>query len=114
MAPPDKGKYKCTTGSNAESSSSSTPVVLALIHNYHQLSIQHRRRLQHQQPAFKEMAHVAQGQPVKMFTACQQKANNASHPQYLPGIRCPTCRESGKEVWVLPGKECGYCGTPCG
>ncbi|KAG7145309.1 hypothetical protein HYQ46_005937 [Verticillium longisporum] len=53
MAPPDKGKYKCTTGSNAESSSSSTPVVLALIHNYHQLSIQHRRRLQHQQPAFK-------------------------------------------------------------
>ncbi|UQC83155.1 uncharacterized protein CLUP02_08648 [Colletotrichum lupini] len=30
------------------------------------------------------------------------------------GIRCPTCHASGKEVWVLPGKECGYCGTPCG
>ncbi|KAL2758506.1 hypothetical protein ACRALDRAFT_1075076 [Sodiomyces alcalophilus JCM 7366] len=34
--------------------------------------------------------------------------------QLLPGIKCPTCKESGKEVWVLPGKECGYCGTPCG
>ncbi|KAH7377199.1 hypothetical protein B0T11DRAFT_218643, partial [Plectosphaerella cucumerina] len=32
----------------------------------------------------------------------------------LPGIRCPTCQDSGEEVWVLPGKECGYCGTPCG
>ncbi|ROT37616.1 hypothetical protein SODALDRAFT_201187 [Sodiomyces alkalinus F11] len=35
-------------------------------------------------------------------------------PQLLPGIKCPTCKQSGKEVWVLPGKECGYCGTPCG
>ncbi|CRK13151.1 hypothetical protein BN1723_003454 [Verticillium longisporum] len=62
-----------------------------------------------------KMAYVAQHQHVKASTLCQQKPpTSVPHPQYLPGIRCPTCRDSGKEVWVLPGKECGYCGTPCG
>ncbi|ESU14505.1 hypothetical protein FGSG_13295, partial [Fusarium graminearum PH-1] len=30
-----------------------------------------------------------------------------------PGTRCPTCALAGKEVWVIPGRACGYCGTPC-
>jgi hypothetical protein len=30
-----------------------------------------------------------------------------------PGVRCPTCAVEGKEIWVLPGRCCGYCGTPC-
>ncbi|KAI2605154.1 uncharacterized protein GGS25DRAFT_418125 [Hypoxylon fragiforme] len=28
-----------------------------------------------------------------------------------PGKRCPTCEGKGKEVWVLPGRDCPYCGT---
>ncbi|EHK16956.1 uncharacterized protein TRIVIDRAFT_214226 [Trichoderma virens Gv29-8] len=31
----------------------------------------------------------------------------------VPGTRCPTCALDGKEVWVIPGRCCGYCGTPC-
>lgn len=31
----------------------------------------------------------------------------------VPGTRCPTCALAGKEVWVIPGRACGYCGTPC-
>ncbi|KAM0249028.1 hypothetical protein ACHAQJ_009235 [Trichoderma viride] len=31
----------------------------------------------------------------------------------VPGTRCPTCALAGKEVWVIPGRCCGYCGTPC-
>lgn len=31
----------------------------------------------------------------------------------VPGTRCPTCALTGKEVWVIPGRCCGYCGTPC-
>lgn len=34
-------------------------------------------------------------------------------PGKIPGTRCPTCALAGKEVWVSPGRECGYCGTPC-
>ncbi|KAK0629416.1 hypothetical protein B0T17DRAFT_185433 [Bombardia bombarda] len=30
----------------------------------------------------------------------------------LPGVKCPTCAEEGKEVWVIPGRACGYCSTP--
>ncbi|KAI0385223.1 hypothetical protein F5Y04DRAFT_277288 [Hypomontagnella monticulosa] len=28
-----------------------------------------------------------------------------------PGKRCPTCQGKGQEVWVLPGRDCPYCGT---
>ncbi|KAI1392383.1 uncharacterized protein F4822DRAFT_425592 [Hypoxylon trugodes] len=28
-----------------------------------------------------------------------------------PGKRCPTCQSKGTEVWVLPGRDCPYCGT---
>ncbi|EFX01850.1 hypothetical protein CMQ_4921 [Grosmannia clavigera kw1407] len=31
----------------------------------------------------------------------------------LPGVRCPKCAKDGKEVWVIPGRACGYCGTAC-
>ncbi|KAI5925749.1 hypothetical protein F4810DRAFT_708263 [Camillea tinctor] len=31
-----------------------------------------------------------------------------------PGKRCPTCQANGSEVWVLPGRCCGYCGTYVG
>ncbi|KAK3380978.1 hypothetical protein B0H63DRAFT_474699 [Podospora didyma] len=30
----------------------------------------------------------------------------------LPGVRCPTCAANGEEVWVIPGRNCGYCRTP--
>ncbi|RDA85105.1 hypothetical protein CP532_2039 [Ophiocordyceps camponoti-leonardi (nom. inval.)] len=32
----------------------------------------------------------------------------------LPGVRCPRCFARGVEVWVIPGKNCKECGTPCG
>ena len=31
----------------------------------------------------------------------------------MAGVRCPTCAIKGQEVWVIPGKACGYCGTAC-
>ncbi|RKU45439.1 hypothetical protein DL546_007035 [Coniochaeta pulveracea] len=31
----------------------------------------------------------------------------------LPGVRCPTCAANGQEVWVIPGRACSNCGTPC-
>ncbi|KAK4224027.1 hypothetical protein QBC38DRAFT_371891 [Podospora fimiseda] len=30
----------------------------------------------------------------------------------MPGVLCPTCAEKGQEVWVIPGRACGYCRTP--
>ncbi|KFG78383.1 hypothetical protein MANI_012262 [Metarhizium anisopliae] len=36
-----------------------------------------------------------------------------SYGAQIPGTRCPTCALKGKEVWVIPGRNCGYCGTPC-
>ncbi|PVH68688.1 hypothetical protein DL98DRAFT_209159 [Cadophora sp. DSE1049] len=27
--------------------------------------------------------------------------------------RCGTCSSTGREVWVIPGKACAVCGTPC-
>ncbi|KAL3417122.1 hypothetical protein PVAG01_11122 [Phlyctema vagabunda] len=31
----------------------------------------------------------------------------------MSGVRCPTCLARGQEVWVIPGRACGYCGTGC-
>ncbi|CAG8948752.1 hypothetical protein HYFRA_00001873 [Hymenoscyphus fraxineus] len=31
----------------------------------------------------------------------------------MPGVRCPTCASNGQESWVIPGRQCGYCGTNC-
>ncbi|KAK1985916.1 hypothetical protein LZ30DRAFT_778738 [Colletotrichum cereale] len=64
------------------------------------------------------MVCSTQYQVDKATSQTQQKPSSSSKSgskqHLLPGIRCPTCHASGKEVWVLPGKECGYCGTPCG
>lgn len=30
----------------------------------------------------------------------------------IAGVRCAACAITGKEVWVIPGRACGYCGTP--
>lgn len=32
----------------------------------------------------------------------------------MPGVKCPTCAAKGQEVWVIPGKSCHVCHTPCG
>ncbi|EJT70433.1 hypothetical protein GGTG_11457 [Gaeumannomyces tritici R3-111a-1] len=39
--------------------------------------------------------------------------SGTQHMPGLPGVRCPTCASKGNEVWVIPGRACGYCGTPC-
>ncbi|PYH76696.1 hypothetical protein BO82DRAFT_295635 [Aspergillus uvarum CBS 121591] len=39
---------------------------------------------------------------------------DTNSPQQMPGARCPTCAKQGKEVWVIPGKNCHICGTPVG
>lgn len=31
----------------------------------------------------------------------------------MPGVRCPKCMGQGNEVWVIPGKSCHVCHTPC-
>ena len=31
----------------------------------------------------------------------------------MPGVRCPNCLKRGIETWVLPGKHCPKCSTPC-
>jgi hypothetical protein len=30
-----------------------------------------------------------------------------------PGVQCPTCARRGVVTWVIPGKLCHVCGTPC-
>lgn len=37
-----------------------------------------------------------------------------SNEMAMPGVPCPTCAAKEQEVWVLAGKVCGYCCTPCG
>jgi hypothetical protein len=46
--------------------------------------------------------------PIQPSTEADHKVVKSS----TPGVRCPTCALEGKEVWVLPGRCCGYCGTP--
>lgn len=31
----------------------------------------------------------------------------------MPGVKCPWHLEHGKVTWVIPGKNCPQCGTPC-
>ncbi|KAJ4061549.1 hypothetical protein NW763_004935 [Fusarium oxysporum] len=28
----------------------------------------------------------------------------------MPGVPCPECTTAEKEVWVIPGHSCPYCG----
>ncbi|KAF3388027.1 hypothetical protein DPV78_012130 [Talaromyces pinophilus] len=32
----------------------------------------------------------------------------------MPGVQCQTCKQAGRETWVIPGKPCHVCGTFCG
>lgn len=32
----------------------------------------------------------------------------------MPGVQCETCKQAGRETWVIPGKACHVCGTLCG
>lgn len=32
----------------------------------------------------------------------------------MPGVQCQTCKQAGRETWVIPGKACHVCGTFCG
>ncbi|VTT55264.1 unnamed protein product [Fusarium fujikuroi] len=47
--------------------------------------------------------------PIPLTAEAYHKVTGTS----TPGVRCPTCAIENKEVWVLPGRSCGYCGTPC-
>ncbi|EWG41493.1 hypothetical protein FVEG_03599 [Fusarium verticillioides 7600] len=47
--------------------------------------------------------------PIQPSTEADHKVVKSS----TPGVRCPTCALEGKEIWVIPGRCCGYCGTPC-
>ena len=31
----------------------------------------------------------------------------------MPGVRCHNCLKRGVTQWVLPGKHCPLCSTPC-
>ncbi|KAF5712162.1 zinc finger transcription factor ace1 [Fusarium mundagurra] len=47
--------------------------------------------------------------PIQPSIEADHKLANSS----TPGVSCPTCALESKEIWVLPGRCCGYCGTPC-
>jgi hypothetical protein len=32
----------------------------------------------------------------------------------MSGVQCQTCKQAGRETWVIPGKACHICGTLCG
>ncbi|KAK0729743.1 hypothetical protein B0H67DRAFT_473902 [Lasiosphaeris hirsuta] len=44
---------------------------------------------------------------------CHVRADLTTICLQLPGVRCPTCAAKGNEVWVIPGRACGDCGTAC-
>ncbi|KAF5536954.1 zinc finger transcription factor ace1 [Fusarium napiforme] len=47
--------------------------------------------------------------PILSSTEADHKAVKGS----TAGMRCATCALEGKEVWVIPGRCCGYCETQC-
>ncbi|KAK1596861.1 uncharacterized protein LY79DRAFT_33851 [Colletotrichum navitas] len=64
------------------------------------------------------MVCSTQYQVDKAASRTQQKPSSSSSKSgskqhLLPGIRCPTCHASGKEVWVLPGKDQESCWSDC-
>ncbi|KAK4464128.1 hypothetical protein QBC42DRAFT_263946 [Cladorrhinum samala] len=53
--------------------------------------------------------------PHRQLPVCQAVSNPpATTNQEMPGVKCPTCESRGVVNWVLEGRKCGYCGTPCG
>ncbi|KAI2617174.1 hypothetical protein GGR54DRAFT_217202 [Hypoxylon sp. NC1633] len=65
-------------------------------------------------------SHLHCSRPEPQVNHCSHQASQktSAHAGSLvdmsgtaPGKRCPTCEAKGQEVWVLPGRDCGYCGT---
>ncbi|KAK0666305.1 hypothetical protein QBC41DRAFT_230773 [Cercophora samala] len=55
---------------------------------------------------------ITSGQsPVCQMTVSQPSDN--TDQGLFPGVRCPTCAAKGVETWVIEGRACGTCGTPC-
>ncbi|KAJ5930610.1 hypothetical protein N7466_006103 [Penicillium verhagenii] len=46
-------------------------------------------------------------------TSCAAKGSSSPVVNKMPGVRCPNCYAKGQEVWVIPGKSCHVCATPC-
>ncbi|KAK5657968.1 hypothetical protein OQA88_2521 [Cercophora sp. LCS_1] len=49
---------------------------------------------------------------VRMLPLDMPSMGEGIRTHMLPGVRCPTCAANGEEVWVIPGRACGYCRTP--
>ncbi|KAL2800932.1 hypothetical protein BJX66DRAFT_103170 [Aspergillus keveii] len=63
-------------------------------------------------PSFDKQATqpTKKAQPVcAVKPLCHKPGNDMT----MPGVRCPSCQRTGKETWVIPGKYCHICGTPC-
>ncbi|KAJ5116377.1 hypothetical protein N7456_000725 [Penicillium angulare] len=45
--------------------------------------------------------------------SCGVQCANTNKVNKMPGVRCPNCAAKGQEVWVIPGKSCHICHTPC-
>ena len=40
-------------------------------------------------------------------------SSNINQMSPMPGVRCPNCLKRDIIQWVLPGKHCPKCSTPC-
>ncbi|KAH7390206.1 hypothetical protein BKA64DRAFT_117225 [Cadophora sp. MPI-SDFR-AT-0126] len=65
---------------------------------------------------------VVGGQEVVKVMVCHNTTLPTLNPsvkvvpltnEQMPGVRCGTCAGNGQDVWVIPGKACPVCGTPC-
>ncbi|KAI1803893.1 hypothetical protein F4811DRAFT_553412 [Daldinia bambusicola] len=61
-------------------------------------------------------SHIHCSHPASQVQRCSDPVSDHACPLVdmsgtAPGKRCPTCQGKGQEVWVLPGRDCPYCGT---
>ncbi|OWP04001.1 hypothetical protein B2J93_680 [Marssonina coronariae] len=60
---------------------------------------------------------TVRGHGVPAALVCQNTTLPTLNPSVkavpMTGVRCSTCAASGQESWVIPGKACPFCGTPC-
>ncbi|KAH9213801.1 hypothetical protein DL95DRAFT_524270 [Leptodontidium sp. 2 PMI_412] len=60
---------------------------------------------------------VVGGQDSVKMLACRNTTLQTLNPSVrvvpMPGVRCGTCAGNGQDVWVIPGKACPVCGSPC-
>jgi hypothetical protein len=57
------------------------------------------------------MGIIRQAPGVRLH--CPIKISSTAHKKQMTGVRCPNCAKNGQEVWVIPGRACGTCGTGC-